>query len=223
MKVYISKYRDHWISPYTILEKICFWEKDSDVFYNLENKPNHKYEKWVDRISVVSTAIQKFLDFVHPRVNYVKVDHWDTWSMDYTLSMIVLPMLKQLQATKHGAPFVDDEDVPEELKSTSAPQKANEWDTDDNHFKRWDWALGEMIFAFEHTRDDNWRNEFYSGKHDVESVPCAWDENGKATLFEMVRGPNDTFKADYDGIRKVEERIQNGFRLFGKYYQGLWD
>ncbi len=43
--------------------------------------------------------------------------------MDYTLSHIVVPMLKQLKETKHGAPFVDDEDVPEELKSTSAPPK----------------------------------------------------------------------------------------------------
>jgi len=28
---------------------------------------------------------------------------------------------------------------------------------------------------------------------------------------------------DYDAIEKVEKRIQNGFRLFGKYYQALWD
>jgi len=27
--------------------------------------------------------------------------------------------LKQLQETKHGGPFVDDDDVPDELKSTS--------------------------------------------------------------------------------------------------------
>ena len=53
--------------------------------------------------------------------------------MDHTLAMIIVPMLKQLKETKHGAPFVDDEDVPEELKSTSAPAKENDWDTDDNH------------------------------------------------------------------------------------------
>ena len=26
-----------------------------------------------------------------------------------------------------------------------------------------------------------------------------------------------------NNLDKVEERIQNGFRLFGKYYQALWD
>ena len=96
----------------------------------------------------------------------VKIDPWDTWSMDHTLGIIILPMLKQLKETTHGAPFVDDEDVPEELKSTSAPPKENEYDTDANHFKRWDWALDEMIFAFEHKVDDSWEEEFRSGEID---------------------------------------------------------
>jgi hypothetical protein len=33
-------------------------------------------------------------------------------------------MLKQLNATKQGAPLVEDEDVPEHLRSTAAPAKA---------------------------------------------------------------------------------------------------
>jgi hypothetical protein len=80
VKVYISKYRNHWISPYTILEKVCFWEKDKDAFYNLEDHPNHKYEKWVNRLEPISIAIQKFLDIVHPRIEYIKIDKYDTWS-----------------------------------------------------------------------------------------------------------------------------------------------
>jgi hypothetical protein len=39
----------------------------------------------------------------------------------------------------------------------------------------------------------------------------------------MKEGPNHTYKFDYDGYEKVAKRIENGFRLFGKYYQGLWD
>ena len=222
MKVYISKYRNHWYSPYRILEKICFWEKDSDVFYNLEDKPNHPYEKWVDRLSYVSKAIQWFLDKIHPRVEYVEIDYWDTWSMDHTLGLIILPMLKQLKATKHGSPLVDDEDVPRELRSIYALPK-EEWDTDGNHFKRWDWVLDEMIFAFEHLNDDSWEDEFRSGVIDHKSVPCKWDENGKPTMYQMEKGPNDTYKCDYDGIKAVNKRMDNGFRLFGKYYRGLWD
>jgi hypothetical protein len=157
----------------------------------------------------------------------VKIDRWDTWSMDHTLGKIALPMLKQLQESKHGAPNVDDEDVPEELKSSSAPAKENEWDTDDNHFKRWDWVLGEMIFAFEHKIDDSWEEDFREGKHDIVWVPVDKDGNevpkGEHKFYQMKDGPNNTYKCDYDGMKVVYDRMQNGFRLFGKYYQSLWD
>jgi hypothetical protein len=134
------------------------WSKcsrDKTVIRSLEEEREHKYvehpewvEKWSDRLVPLSKAIQWVLDRVHPSIKYVKIDRYDTWSMDHTLSPIILPMLKQLKEAKHGAPFVDDEDVPEHLRSTAAPAKENEWDTDANHFARWDWAMSEMIFAF---------------------------------------------------------------------------
>jgi len=223
MKVYISNYRHHWISPYTILEKVCFWEKDKDVFYDLEDTGKGRYVKWVNFLNPICVAIQKFLDFVHPKINYVKIDYYDTWSMDQTLSPIILPMLKQLQKDKHGAPFVEDEDVPEELRSTSAPAKENEWDTDDNHFKRWDWALAQMIWSFEQLNDDDNDAQFHTGVHDKKSVACAWDDNGKATMYQMVDGENDTSHFDADGYKAHHEKIQVGLTLFGKYYRNLWD
>ena len=223
MKIYKSKYRNHWVSPYEILKVICFWEKDDDVFYNHEDKPGHKYDRWVARLEPFSKAWMKFLDFVHPQINYVKIDRYDTWSMDHTLADIVLPMLKQLKDSKDGAPYVDDLDVPEELRSTSAPAKENEWDTDDNHFKRWDWVLAEMIFAFECKVDDSWQEAFSSGEFDQKTVACEWDANGKAKMYKWEDGPNHTYTCDYEGMKVVEERIQNGFRLFGRYYQNLWD
>ena len=223
MKVYKSNYRNHWVSPYTILKAVCFWEKDDDVFYNHEDVPGHKYDKWVNFLNPFCVAWQKFLDFVHPEIKYVKIDRWDTWSMDHTLADIILPMLKQLQETKHGGPFVDDDDVPDELKSTSAPAKENEWDTDENHFKRWDYVLDEIIFAFECKVDDSWSDKFSSGEFDKKTVACQWDENGKAKMYEWIDGPNHTYKLDFDGMQEVQKRITNGFRLFGKYYENLWD
>lgn len=219
MKIYFSKYRNHWLSPYTILERVFFWR---EIDYN---EPT--IEKWADRLQPFCRAWQKLLDFVHPEVKYVKIDRWDTWNMDHTLGLIALPMLKQLKATKHGSPFVDDEDVPKELKSTSAPPKENEWDTDANHFKRWDYVLDEMIFAFEHKLDDSWQDEFRSGNIDHVWKPV--DVHGNdvpkkdAKYFQMGEGPNHTYTCDYDGIAEVEKRIDNGFRLFGKYYRALWD
>ena len=202
MKVYLSKYRYHWISPYTVLEKIFFWR---EIDYN-----EPIIDKWSDRLTPICQGIQKVLDFIHPKINYVKIDRWDTWSMDYTLSFIVVPMLKQLKETKHGAPFVDDEDVPEELKSTSAPPKENDYDTDENHFKRWDWALNEMIWAFEQNLDTNSEEKFFDH--------AEWDEKEKDFGKNLHK-----IKIDQPGLKAHQDRKANGFRLFGKYYQGLWD
>ena len=219
MKIYISNYRNHWLSPYTILEKIYFWREidyDEPMIVRLS-----------DILKPFCTALHKFLDFIHPEIKYVKIDPWDTWSMDTTLAYIILPMLKQLKETQHGAGYVDDEDVPEELKSTSAPPREDEWATDDNHFKRWEWALDEMIFAFKNTIDDSWEDEFRSGKIDMVFVPIDNDGNEipkeESKFSEMREGPNHTYKCDYDGMKKVQDRIANGYRLFGKYYRNLWD
>jgi hypothetical protein len=245
MKVYISNYRDHWISPYTFLDYAFFWTDWSKcsrwkLSQTLEDEAamlkgaKSRYverpewvERWSDRLTPISRAIQWVLDRVHPPINYVKIDRWDTWSMDHTLSPIILPMLRQLKATKHGSPFVDDEDVPDELKSTAAPPKENEWDTDENHFLRWDWALAEMIFAFECKVDDSWEDAFRSGEHDILWIPVDKDGNevakGEHRYYQMGHGPKDTYKCDYEGMKVVQKRIDNGFRLFGKYYQALWD
>ena len=202
MKVYLSKYRYHWISPYTVLEKVFFWR---EIDYD-----EPIIDKWSDRLTPICQGIQKVLDFIHPKINYVKIDRWDTWSMDYTLSHIIVPMLKQLKETKHGSPFVDDEDVPEELKSTSAPPKENDWDTDENHFKRWDWALNEMIWAFEQNLDTNSEEKFFDH--------AEWDEKEKDFNKNLHK-----IKIDQPGLKAHQDRKANGFRLFGKYYQGLWD
>ena len=234
MKIYISNYRNHWISPYTIIEYVFFWTDWSKCGRNkgvIEDKDYVDHPKWVDkwadRIAPISNVIRVVLDYIQPPIKYVKIDRWDTWSMDSTLSYIILPMLKQLQNEKHGAPLVDDEDVPDELKSTSAPPKKNEYDTDDNHFKRWDYVLDEMIFAFEHKVDDSWEEAYRSGEIDTIWVPVDKDgkevPKGEHKYFQMKDGPNHTYKCDYDGMKVVQDRMQNGFRLFGKYYQSLWD
>jgi len=212
MKVYINNYRDHWLSPYTILEKVFFWKKEIDY-------DDPMIVKWANRLEPASKALLKFLDFVHPKINYIKIDKWDTWSMDSTLAQIILPMLKQLKDTKHGAPFVDDEDVPEELRSTSAPPKEDDYGIDDNHFKRWDWVLDEMIRAFECKLNQDWEDQYSTGECNYIFVKEESDPN----ISKMVEGPNHTRKTDWDALKAHSERNKNGYRLFGKYYEGLWD
>jgi len=223
MKVYLSKYRNHWLSPYTILEKVFFWREidyDEPIIQKLVTVLNPFCQAW-----------QKFLDFVHPRITYIKIDKWDTWSMDSTLAEIILPMLKQLKVTNHGYQIVDTEDVPFELQGTTHreydAQLYFQWYDNEPIERldsvRWDWVMNEMIWTFEQIVDDDNDAQFHSGNWDMKSVPCAWDENDKPTLYTFEEGLNHTSQFDSEGYKKHQERIANGLRLFGKYYRGLWD
>ena len=219
MKIYLSNYRYHWISPYTILEHIFFWTDWSKCGRNkgvIEDKDYVDHpewvERWANRITPISTAIRVVLDFIHPPIKYVKIDRWDTWSMDHTLAYIILPMLKQLDKTKHGAPYTNDDDVPEYLRSHMAQPKENEWDTDSLHFMRWDWILAEMIWAFEQQLKDDDESEFFDHSEckDLKDIKD-WNER-----ISKV-------KVDNEGFGAHQKRKANGFKLFGKYYQNLWD
>lgn len=140
----------------------------------------------------------------------IRIDKWDSWNADHTIAMIAHPLLIQLKETKHGAPFVDDEDVPDELKSTAAPPKENDYDVDANHFKRWDWVMDEMIFAMQEiAREDDGDSQFY----DYSEV------DDSADIHIQLR----QMKVDRVGLQAYHDRIQNGCRLFGKYFQNLWD
>ena len=212
MKVYLSNYRDHWLSPYTIMEKVIFWrEIDYDEpFIRVCNKV----------LSPICELGQKILNTVHPKIEYVKIDRWDTWSMDHTLAYIILPMLKQLRDTKHGSPMVEDEDVPEELRTVKKLKRkkkdvrdtmqvhAVDMEDDSLVHKKWDWVLNEMIWAFEQKIIDDDEGKFFD--HTV-SKGLPWDKD--------YVGPN----VDWDGLRAHQARKTNGYRLFGKYYEGLWD
>jgi hypothetical protein len=218
MKIYKSNYRNHWISPYTIIEHVFFWTDWSKCGRNrgiIEDADFVDRPAWVERavtwINPISRSIQWILDLVHPQINIVKIDRYDTWSMDHSLSDIILPMLKQLQETKHGAPFTDDSDVPEYLQSHMAQPKEYEWDTDSLHFLRWDWIIAEMIWAFEQKVDDDAEGQFFDHS-ECRSEGKMWDpENYKRVKY------------DQEGHAVWTARKANGFRLFGKYYEALWD
>lgn len=219
MRVWISGYRHHWVSPYTIAEKICFWR---EINYD---------EPWVRKfnqvVSPVCSGWMRFLDLIHPRIQYVKIHKSDTWSMDHTLAAVIAPMLRQLQATKHGSAFVDDEDVPVHLQSagykkakkkvrregnrTISPDvHAIDSENDDTIHERWSWVLNEEIWAFEQMLDDEkGEGKFWDHSQSNDSAP--WDEDYVSPT------------CDWDGLRAHQARMANGFRLFGKYYLAHWD
>ena len=213
MKIYIGNYRDHWISPYTILERVLWWKPWDKIDYDTP-----WVKLWADRLEPISRAIQWVGCRVNPRPQIVKIDRWDTWNMYGTLAQITLPMLKQLNQCKHGAPFTDDQDVPEHLWSTKAAPKANEWDVDQFHFQRWDWIMQELIWTFEQLQPDcDWEQQYITGE-----ITHTWGPENGTGFREMILDKSN-YKVDDEAIKQHKLRIDNGLRLFGKYYQHLWD
>lgn len=127
------------------------------------------------------------------RKNEVKLDRYDSWSADWTIAQIAAPLLVQLQETKQGAPFVDDKDVPEELRSTSCAPKENEWDTDENWFKRWDWVMQEMIFAMQEIASHN------------ENEPEMFERVGDMVSEENPDGTFTMVSSGFEIIPEMEE------------------
>ena len=60
----------------------------------------------------------------------------------------------------------------------------------------WDWVLGEMIFAFKYLSDPTIEEAIYEEHSDYNRLIVA--------------------------LSDVEARVDNGLRLFGKYFRCLW-
>jgi hypothetical protein len=140
----------------------------------------------------------------------VKIDKWDTWNTDHSIALIAVPLLIQLKETKQGSPNVHDADVPEHLRSTAAPPKENDWDTDDNWHLRWDYVMGEMIYAMQEIANYNKGEEIF------------WDDSEVDETKGIMERVN-AMKLDLKGHDAYHNRIQKGCELFGKYFQSLWD
>lgn len=66
--------------------------------------------------------------------------------------------------------------------------------------QRWEYVLDQMIWSFERSQPDSDQVEEY----------FIFNEEGLV-------------KFNHEGLKVYDERMQNGFRLFGKYYKNLWE
>ena len=234
MKVNIRKYPT-WFGPYQLVEKLMFWVPKEKDEYGFEYTANRVYkasewyaDTWLGEAH--SWLADKYISLAEKHRVSVHIDPWDSWSADHTLAEVILPVLVDLKCSKQGACNVDPEDVPENMRpgKLEIEQYNKDGTTDALFFKRWDWVLDEMIWAFsEHVKDwDESEGQFFSGTHDIVWTPV--DEDGNEVAKEdskysrMDRGPNDTSDFDSEGYDAYQARKQNGFRLFGKYYTALW-
>jgi hypothetical protein len=206
MKIYINRPKNNWLSPYTIIEKVIFWR---EVDYD-----EPLVQKWKNILNPFCDGLHTIRKLINRDIKYIHIDPWDSWSLEHTLSPIILPILKQLKDTKHGAPFVDDKDVPKRLrigaKGTGDPDVHKLFEDNDNtFFERYDYVLDEMIWTFEQLCMDDHEAPFYDHT-----------ESQKEKDFnKSVR----KIKVDHKGLKAHNARIDNGLKLFGKYFRAMWD
>jgi hypothetical protein len=186
MKVYIGPYKS-WFGPYQIanlLKYVGLSEDDCHIIgHKLAETKLNNFCQWIDKLRTRKTKIQ--------------IHDYDTWNMDGTLAMIVLPMLKQLKETAHGAPAC----MPEFGQTSNQVQYSFKfYDQEDDKawkdgFEHWKAILDEMIWSFEQLQPEC-EEEF------------TFHKDGKF---------------DVEGFEKYNQRIDNGLKLFGQYYRNLWD
>lgn len=130
----------------------------------------------------------------------VEIHPYDTWSLDCTLAEIILPALIQLKKEKHGSPLIDDEDVPHLPKQSWSSNESSQFD---------------MFYSEE--QDILFWNQF--------EIRWDWVMNEIIYAFDCIVNKDEPYMR-FDSIeeaRTEQNRITNGLKLFGKYYQGLWD
>ena len=212
MKIKMGPYKDE-LSIFSFTNEL--------VRIGISDENADKIGDYLYELSWVKWIFAKYNKLFNVRKIKVHIDKYDTWSMYTTLSVIITPMLRQLKDTKHGYPYVDNEDVPEELHTHNGIYDP---DTDDGKMEaKWDYVLDEMIFAFDavsRSDDEDWQHKYWSGVCDIRSKEVMIDGEPH---FEAFEGPNHTYTCDTVGLKKEQERLNNGFRLFGKYFQSLWD
>ena len=149
-----------------------------------------------------------------PRTERVRIDDWDTWSAFTDLALIIEPLLRKFRKDTHGGPFIDNEDVPPHLQQTSDPGAHN---VDDNWHRRWDWVLDEMIWTFYAIAHEEEFN-FWTEQPEIDFSEHDEDKGKKARPLRWKK-PG---VLDRDAQNAHEARINNGLRLFGKYFRSLW-
>lgn len=243
MKVYIGKYPNNWWTTRNWAERVIAHRNGKEFGFEVDEED---YD-WVDRLvsdiashwqSVLNVTINPILRKFYKRKIKIRIDHYDTWGMDTTLGYIILPMLRQLKATKHGSPWVEDADVPHLVKNKKTKKakksppniRALDTDEEDQHSDvhvRWEWVLDEMIWAFEQViSDDDGRSNYYVPYGPDEEIErgCFWKEStGEKRYLLTEEESRKIGRYDPDLAKAYQQRVNRGLTFFGKYYQNLWD
>lgn len=135
----------------------------------------------------------------------IKFNKSDIWNLNFTLSKVILKALKEFKKSKRvGYPC------------------------DFKNQKQWDKVLDKMIYCFENlSKWDSGEEKFI-----IKRGKNAWKETktGEIVKFDKIKA-NTRYSIvvlrkevlDKRGLNKHRKLVKEGFELFSKYYNNLWD
>lgn len=143
----------------------------------------------------------------------------DTFSLDCTLSPVILSALKRFKevitSPEHsewrGVPGMVIYDMFPDLEDGANEEQLAEADA------RWLEILDAMIYAFHHKNEPDMKDYQFKFHHRVlERL-----EHGGSRI--TIENDNESEYQRYkDDMKEHERKVQEGQKLFGQYYQCLW-
>ena len=132
----------------------------------------------------------------------------DTWSVDYTLSPIILAVMKKFREQSQKDYFCypcclkEDFDLPENFDAT---------------FEIWEMIIDSIIFAFDSSNEP--KMEDFNLEYTHESGEP--NEKGMIPLTIKVND-EEAQQRYYSAVKEYEDKCRVGRDYFSKYYNNLW-
>jgi hypothetical protein len=164
-----------------------------EKWWNLEPEQMDRFDLTVEKfVSSIQFVLDKTINKITNRERKVKVriDPYDTWSMDHTLALIIHPMLVQLKKTNHGFFSVDIEDVPHIGKGEETDGGYSDTLAED----RYNWVMDQMIWTFDHLANQDDYDLFFNKETEE------WDRDAQADHDKRIKNGLRLFGKYYRGL-----------------------
>ena len=142
----------------------------------------------------------------------------ESWDFKSHCAKWVLPRLKKLREDTMSYPsrLSNSDEIFSDQRYFSFYKDVSKGDSKTQEYGaiKWDEILDKIIWSFEHMDDDI--DPIYPENYDHRQIVV--DISEKGTTFRPV----DDRKIDWSPIEAHQRRLQEGFDLFGKYYEDLW-
>lgn len=142
----------------------------------------------------------------------------ESWDFKSHCAKWVLPRLKKLREDTISYPsrLSNSDETFSDQRYFSFYKDVSKGDSKTQEYGaiKWNEILDKIIWSFEHMDDDI--DPIYPENYDHRQIVV--DISEKGTTFRAA----DDRKIDWSPIEAHQRRLQEGFELFGKYYEDLW-